>query len=187
MALSSAMTPLGSPLPDISLPTLDGDMLNVSAYADGRPIVLAFVCNHCPYVQHIEAELGRFAADYPNVATVAICSNDAVTYPDDDVPGLRDQVARANWQFPYLVDADQQVALHVGAVCTPDFFVFDRDGVLAYRGAFDESRPRQPTAVTGSDLRSAIQALLDGAPVPEPHRPSMGCGIKWRPENSPPQ
>lgn len=179
------MTALGTPMPAITLPDLDGALVDVAAYAAGRPLVIAFTCNHCPYVQHIEAELGNVAHDHSDVAVVAICSNDASTHPDDDVPGLQEQVERAGWTFPYLIDADQQVAHALGAACTPDFFCFDRTGVLAYRGAFDESRPGQPSPVTGNDLRSAIVHLRSNEPVPEPHRPSLGCGIKWTPGNEP--
>jgi peroxiredoxin len=185
MALTSSMAPLGTPLPDITLPDLDGAPVDVAKFAAGRPLVIAFTCNHCPYVQHIETELGHFAQDHPGVAVVAVCSNDPSTHPDDDIPGLRDQVRRAEWTFPYLVDADQRVAHALGAVCTPDFFCFDPNGALAYRGAFDDARPGEPTQVTGSDLRSAMAHLIAGDPVPEPHRPSLGCGIKWTPGNEP--
>jgi peroxiredoxin len=185
MALTSSMAPLGTPLPDITLPNLEGVPVNLAQFADGRPLVIAFVCNHCPYVQHIETEFGRFAADHPEIAVVAVCSNDATTHPDDDIPGLTAQVARANWTFPYLVDTGQRAARALGAVCTPDFFCFDRNGLLAYRGAFDDARPGQPTPVTGSDLRSAVAYLAAGDAVPEPHRPSLGCGIKWTPGNEP--
>lgn len=179
------MAPLGTPLPDITLPNLDGDLVNVAEFAAGRPIVVTFTCNHCPYVQHIETELGRLADDQRDVAFVAICSNDIAAHPDDDVPGLRLQALRAGWDFPYLTDVDQRVARTMTAVCTPDFFCFDRDGRLAYRGAFDESRPGQPVPVSGDLLRAAIiQVKAEDAP-PEPHRPSLGCGIKWIPGNEP--
>jgi len=185
MPLTSSMLPIGTPLPDLVLPDLTGHPVDVRSYAAGRPLVLAFVCNHCPYVQHIEGELGVVADTYTDVAFIAICSNDAVRHPEDAVDGLLAQVERVGWRFPYLVDADQAAAHTLHAVCTPDFFCFDRDGFLAYRGAFDDARPSQPTAVTGSDLRSALDHIRAGQPVPEPHRPSMGCGIKWRPGNEP--
>ncbi len=185
MALNSSMVPLGIPLPNITLPDLDGAPVNLIEFADRRPLVIAFTCNHCPYVQHIEIELGRFAEDHPDVAVVAVCSNDVSSHPDDDIPGLKAQAKRAGWNFPYLVDAGQHAAHALGAVCTPDFFCFDRDGVLAYRGAFDDARPGQPTPVTGGDLRAAMVHLAAGHAIPEPHRPSLGCGIKWTPGNEP--
>ena len=111
---------------------------------------------------------------------VTICSNDVAAYPDDDVDGLREQAARAGWAFPYLIDRDQVVAKLFGAACTPDFFVYDISGNLGYRGAFDGSTPGNDVAVTGSDLRNAIELLRATKPVPEPQRPSMGCSIKWR-------
>jgi len=185
MPLASHMTPLGTPLPDIALPDLEGEIVNVAEFAQGRPLVVAFTCNHCPYVQHIETEFGLLASDYPGVCVVAICSNDIAAYPDDDVAGLRLQVQRAGWQFPYLRDVDQRVARTLTAVCTPDFFCFDRHGLLAYRGVFDESRPGQPTPVTGGHLRAALAQVQAGNAVPEPHKPSLGCGIKWMPGNQP--
>ena len=145
-------------------------------------LVVVFSCNHCPYVRHIEAELGQVATDYATSAVtfVAICSNDATEYPDDDIPGLSAQAERAAWNFPYLVDTDQFVAREFGAVCTPDFFVYDINGKLGYRGAFDESSPGNGLPVSGANLRAALDLLLATAPVPEPQRPSMGCSIKWR-------
>jgi peroxiredoxin len=185
MALESNMIPLGTPLPNVTLPDLDGNLVDLSAYAAGRPLVVAFVCNHCPYVKHIEQGFASFAADHPDLAIVAICSNDVENYPDDDVAGLKDQVNRTGWSFPYLIDADQSVAHEFRAACTPDFFCFDGSGALAYRGAFDAARPNQPTPVDGADLRAAVAAISAGEAVPEPHRPSMGCGIKWKPGNEP--
>jgi len=185
MPLASSMAPLGTALPDITLPDLEGEIVNVAEFANGRPLVVAFTCNHCPYVQHIETELGRLADDFPGVTVVAICANDTTAYPADDVPGLRSQAQRAGWHFPYLRDIDQQVARTLTAVCTPDFFCFDRDGFLVYRGAFDESRPGQPTSVTGDHLRAALAQVQAGIAVPEPHQPSLGCGIKWKPGNQP--
>lgn len=185
MGLQSHMLPLGTPVPDIALPDLLGERIPLPTYPEGRPLVIAFTCNHCPYVQLIERELGDVAREYGDIAFLAICSNDPVNYPDDDIPGLLVQVERAAWDFPYLVDADQQAAHALNAACTPDFFCFDATGHLAYRGAFDDARPRQDTPVTGSDLRAALQRIRLDEPVPEPHRPSMGCGIKWKAGNEP--
>ena len=113
----------------------------------------------------------------------AVASNDVEAYPDDDVAGMREQVARAGWHFPYLFDADQSVAHAFGAVCTPDIFVFDPAGELAYRGAFDNASPKNGKPVDGSLLRDALTALLAGRPAPQPQRPALGCGLKWRPES----
>ena len=166
-------------LPEISLPDLDGNHRELRDLAAGRPIVIVFACNHCPYVQSVESQLGAIAAANDDITWVAICSNDIAAYPDDDIPGLREQAARAGWRFPYLVDTDQGAARTFGAVCTPDFFVFDATGKLTYRGAMDDARPRQPQPVDGAHLLAA----LDCARSSESYaggKPSMGCGIKWK-------
>jgi peroxiredoxin len=185
MAVQSGRTQLGMPLPDVTLADLDGNRIALDSYRGGRPLVVAFACNHCPYVRHVEGEIARVAAEHPGVAFVAIMSNDVSTHPDDDIPGLRDQLERSGWDFPYLIDADQAVALEFGAVCTPDFFVFDRSGRLAYRGALDASSPKNGIPLTGELLRAAVQLIEADQPVPEPQRPAMGCGIKWLPGNEP--
>lgn len=165
-------------IPDVLLPDLAGTPVSLLEHAGDRPIVVVFACNHCPYVQSIEVELGRIAGQHPEVAWCAICSNDVSEYPDDDVPGLLSQVERARWTFPYLIDSDQSTARAFGAVCTPDFFVFDRDGRLVYRGAMDDARPRQPQAVNGAHLRAALEAAERGHAY-DGGKPSLGCGIKW--------
>jgi hypothetical protein len=185
MALESRMLPLGTPLPHVTLHDVYGVEQTLAGIADGRSLLVCFVCNHCPYVQHIEHGIADVAKDYPNVAVVAICSNDAAACPDDDVPGLLEQISRTGWTFPYLVDADQSVAHMFQAACTPDFYLFDAHGVLVYRGAFDDARPKQQTAVTGRDIRAALDALEAGQVVPIEQRPSLGCGIKWKPGNEP--
>lgn len=182
MPVVTGPTPLGTPAPDFTLPDLEGVEHKLSEYVDGAAAtVVGFLCNHCPYVKHVEDELGRIAAEYAErgVRFVGICSNDVVNYPDDDVPGLKDQVARANWTFDYLVDTSQEIAKAYDAACTPDFFVYDADGTLAYRGAMDESSPGNDQPHDGSALRGALDAILAGESVPLPHLPSMGCGIKW--------
>ncbi|MDC3001988.1 thioredoxin family protein [Actinomycetota bacterium] len=178
MAVESNATELRT-LPDVTLPNLNGEPTSVTALAQGRPCVVVFACNHCPYVQSVERELGAIADAHPDVAWVAICSNDVETHPDDDVPGLRDQATRAGWHFDYLVDISQDVARTFGAVCTPDFFVFDAAGNLTYRGAMDDARPRQPQPVDGAHLLSAVEAARSGQSYTG-GKPSMGCGIKWR-------
>lgn len=175
----SRMAPLGSPAPDFSLMSVTGERVSLSDYANAPALLVVFLCNHCPYVRHIEARLGRVLADLPDLAVVGICSNDTDAYPQDAPPGLLEQSRRAGWTFPYLVDDSQVVAHEFGAACTPDFFLYDGRGRLAYRGAFDESTPGNQQPVTGHLLSDAIRLVLAGEPVPEPHRPSMGCSIKW--------
>ncbi len=180
MAVPSSMVPLHTPAPDFALPDLDGRVVRRDDLADGPALLVMFLCNHCPYVRHVEADLGRVLARYPDLSAVGICSNDAASYPDDAPPRLAEQATRAGWTFDYLVDDDQAVARAFQAACTPDFFLYDADRRLAYRGAFDTSTPGNGQPVTGALLEAAVQAVLAGRPVPEPHRPSMGCSIKWR-------
>lgn len=178
MPIESAGTQIAS-LPDVTLPNLDGTPVSARTIAHGRPTVVVFACNHCPYVQSIESELGAMAAGNDDVVWIAICSNDTTAYPDDDIPGLRAQVDRASWNFPYLVDAEQEAARTFGAVCTPDFFVFDASGSLVYRGAMDDARPRQPQPVDGAHLRAAVECARSGSTY-DGGKPAMGCGIKWK-------
>ncbi len=179
MAVPSAMVPLGTPAPDFALPDTSG-RLHSSADITGPALLVAFLCNHCPYVRHIESALGRVLAGFPDLPVVGICTNDAAAYPDDAPDRLAEQAERAGWAFPYLVDASQDVGREFQAACTPDFFLYDADRRLAYRGAFDTSTPGNDQPVTGALLADAITAVLAGQPVTEPHRPSMGCSIKWR-------
>ena len=187
MAVSSPDTALGTPLPATVLPDLDGTPVDLAALAAGGPLLVVFACNHCPYVRLVEERLGTLVDEFAGsgLRVAAIASNDVSAYPDDDVPGLRDQAARAGWRFPYLVDSDQSAARAFGAVCTPDFFLYGTDGTLAYRGAFDEARPGNGVEVTGHLLRAALTAVLAGAPAPQPQRHSLGCGIKWKPGHEP--
>ncbi len=179
MALNSSMVPLGTAAPDFSLPDLDGALRSLSDF-DAPALLVAFTCNHCPYVRHIEQVFGSFTAGQADLDVVAICSNDAEHYPDDAPAGLAEQAARAHWTFPYLVDESQEAARAYNAACTPDFFLYGPDRKLAYRGAFDGSTPGNGVPVTGEYLASAIEQVRKGEPVPEPHYPSTGCGIKWR-------
>lgn len=187
MAIETPTTPLGTPVVSAELPDVHGQRFRLDTYADGSPLLLAFVCNHCPYVQHIERELGRTTRSLQakGLKVLAICSNDADQYPDDAPERLAQQAERAGWTFPYLVDEDQQVALRTGAVCTPDLFLYDATGRLAYRGAFDGSTPKNDVPLTGEDLTAAAEAVLAGTEVTGEQRSSMGCGIKWKPENDP--
>ncbi len=187
MAVSSQMVPLGAPVPEFSLCSLDGTQIASAGLAGAPGVLVMFLSNHCPYVRHIEDALGSLVAEYADrgVSAVAICSNNTGSHPDDGAAGLAEQAHRAGFEFPYLIDETQQVAHDFRAACTPDFFLFDGSGRLAYRGEFDESRPRNDIAVTGQVLRAAMDRVLAGDPVPEPHTPSMGCGIKWKPGNEP--
>lgn len=182
MAAESTMLPLGTPLPDFTLPAPDGTLHGPSDVPDAPAVLVAFVCNHCPYVVHVGPELGRQAKGWMDqgVAIFAINANDAAAYPDD-APDKMPAFATANgWPFPYLIDEPQDVARAYHAACTPDFFLFDATRHLTYRGRFDPSRPNSTTPLTASDLNSAITATLAGAPVPEPQIPSIGCSIKWK-------
>jgi peroxiredoxin len=174
------MVPLGTPAPDFALPDLDDRSVDRRDFTGAPALLVAFLCNHCPYVQHVEVEFGRVLARHPDLAVVGICTNDADAYPDDAPPRLAEQASRAGWTFPYLVDADQAVGRAYRAACTPDFFLYDAEHRLAYRGAFDDSTPGNRRPVTGALLEQAIIAVLAGQAVPEPHRPSLGCSIKWR-------
>ena len=186
MAASSLMVPLGTPAHDFELPSFDGTTVKL-ADLDGRALLVMFLCNHCPYVRHVERRLGEVVATYAarDVAAVAINSNDLDAYPEDGPAGMAEQARRAGFEFPYLLDETQQVAAAYRAMCTPDLFVYGADRRLAYRGAFDDSTPRNGRPVTGDLLRQALDRVLEGQPVPEPHRPSMGCSLKWRPGNQP--
>jgi peroxiredoxin len=173
------MVALGSLLPTFSLPDLSGAFVSSESFA-GEPLLVAFVCNHCPYVRHVERGFAEVLRRHPQLRAVGICTNDAAAYPDDAPTGLAEQATRAGWGFPYLVDESQTAGRAFGAACTPDFFLYDRTGRLAYRGAMDTSTPGNGLPVTGELLDDAISRVLAGQPVPEPHRPSLGCSIKWR-------
>jgi peroxiredoxin len=173
------MVALGTPAPDFALPDVHGRLVRRDDL-QAPALLVMFLCNHCPYVRHVEVELARVLARHPDLAAVGICPNDTAAYPDDAPPHLAAQAARAGWTFPYLVDADQSVSREYQAACTPDFFLYDGARRLAYRGAFDASTPGNGEPVTGTLLDQALTAVLAGAPVPEPQRPSMGCSIKWR-------
>lgn len=186
VAVNSFMVPLGTAAPSFALPSLDGQTISSGQFT-GRPMLVMFLSNHCPYVKHIERQLGSLLAEYSaaELAAVAISSNNIETHPDDGPSGLTEQVTRAGFTFPYLVDESQEVALAYRAACTPDFFLYDAQHRLAYRGEFDESRPANEVPVTGQALRAALDRVLAGAPAPEPQVPSLGCSIKWKPGNEP--
>jgi len=187
-AVPSTMLPLGTKLPAFSLPnTLDGKRVS-SADFDRQPALLVmFICNHCPYVQHVKQEIGRVVADYAprGVGLVAISSNDVAQFPDDAPDKMKALARSEGWKFPYLFDETQQVARAFQAACTPEFYLFDRERRLVYRGQLDGSRPKNDVPVTGKDLRAALDALLSGKPVSPQQVPSVGCNIKWKPGNEP--
>ncbi|MFG0258804.1 MAG: thioredoxin family protein, partial [Phycisphaerales bacterium JB041] len=157
------------------------------ADTSGKPLLVMFLCNHCPFVKHVREELAALGRHYQpkGLALVAISSNDTENYPDDSPDKMTSEAAEAGYTFPYLFDETQEVAKAYHAACTPDFFLFDKYHKLAYRGQLDPSRPRNDIPVTGADLRAAIDAVLAGRPAPEPQLPSIGCNIKWKPGNAP--
>jgi len=182
MALTpSSMIPLGTAAPDFALPDLDGSQVGLSDF-EGKPLLMMFICNHCPYVIHVNDGLVAFAGIYQEkgLAIVAINSNDVANYPEDSPQKMKEYAERLGYTFPYLFDESQEVARAYDAQCTPDFFLFDADHKLAYRGQLDDSRPNSGIPVTGVDLRAAADAVLAGNEAPSDQRPSMGCNIKWR-------
>ncbi len=183
----STMLPLGTPAPDFSLRSTDGRTVSLSDFRGANGLMVVFMCNHCPFVIHIAIELARFADEYmtKGLAVVGISSNDATTHPDDSPEKMITEAAARGYRFPYLHDATQEVAKAYRAACTPDFFLFDADMKLVYRGQFDSSRPDSGVPVTGKDLRMAADAVLAGNTPREDQKPSIGCNIKWIPGNEP--
>jgi peroxiredoxin len=188
MAVASTMLALGTHAPDFELPdVMTGSPVRRSDF-DDRPVLLVmFICRHCPYVAHVRSGIAELGREYEgsDVAIVAISANDPDAYPEDAPESLAEEARLAGYPFPYLFDATQSVAAAYTAACTPDFFLFDRDRRLVYRGQFDDSRPRNGLPVTGKDVRAAIEAVRAGRPVAGDQRPSIGCSIKWRPGNEP--
>jgi peroxiredoxin len=187
MAVPSQMLPLGTPMPAFSLPDVTTVRAVSSTELSGKPSVVVFICNHCPYVKRIRdglAAFGRTCAEQ-GVSMVAISSNDPSTYPDDAPDKMKAEVTEAGYTFPYLFDETQAVAKAFGAACTPDLYIFDAQGKLAYRGQFDDARPKNDVPVTGADARRAIEALLAGKSPSSDQKPSIGCSIKWKPGNEP--
>ena len=188
MAVTSTMLPLGTTAPKFDLPdTVTGDMVSVDDFADAKGLLVMFICNHCPYVQHIRHGLVELGNDYANgdLGIVAISSNDPAAYPTDAPEEMAREAQEFGYRFPYLYDESQEVAKAYTAMCTPDFFLFGRERTLVYRGRFDDARPNTIGRVTGADLRLAIDAVLNDEPVSEEQFPSMGCSIKWKRGNEP--
>jgi peroxiredoxin len=188
MSTASVMLPLGTTAPAFALrDVVSGQVYSLDSFAGKSALLVMFLCRHCPYVQHVEEEIARIGLDYQDstLGIVAISSNDPVQYPEDAPEGLKEMAVRLQFRFPYCFDETQEVAKSYKASCTPDFFLFDSQRRLVYRGQIDDSRRGNNKPVTGRDLRAAIEAVLAGKPVSGPQHPSIGCSIKWKPGNAP--
>ena len=183
----STMLPLGTLAPAFDLADFDGKRHALEDFKGSQALLVVFTCEHCPFARHIRAGFARFAADYAprGLAVVAINSNDVSAYPQDGPDAMREEARLAGYGFPYLLDADQSVAKAYRAACTPDFFLFDADRRLIYRGQFDDSRPGDDRPASGADLRAAADAVLAGMAAGPEQRPSVGCSIKWKPGAEP--
>jgi len=190
-ATESTMLGLGTGAPEFELananPEFGGERVSLRDARGNHGLLVMFICNHCPFVKHIADELARLGNDLSKkgIGVVAVMSNDLQKYPDDSPEKMRAEAEGRGYRFPYLVDETQEVAKAYRAACTPDFFLFDGNLKLAYRGQLDDSRPNNDEPVTGKDLRNAADAVLGGGAVPEPHKPSIGCNIKWKAGNEP--
>jgi peroxiredoxin len=180
-ATQSTMLALGTAAPAFRLPALDNKLVALDDFREAAGLVVAFICNHCPFVRNVRSEFARFAREYQpkGIAVVAINSNDIQAYPQDGPAGMAEEARTAGYTFAYLLDATQEVAKAYHAACTPDFFLFDRDRKLVYRGQFDDSRPGKGVA-SGADLRAACDAVLTGKAVAGDQKPGIGCSIKWK-------
>ncbi|MEJ2541442.1 MAG: thioredoxin family protein [Gemmatimonadota bacterium] len=184
----STMLELGTPAPDFALPDVaTGGTISLEDVAGGDALLVAFWCNHCPFVLHVEDAFVDFAREYKakGLQVVAVSANDADAYPQDGPDEMKKRAREHRYPFPYLYDETQEVAKAYRAACTPDLFLFDGAGTLVYRGQFDDSRPSLDIPVTGRDLRAAVDAVLAGETPPRDQHPSLGCNIKWRPGNEP--
>lgn len=184
----STMVALGTPAPDFQLPDVgSGAIVSLSTFSEKTALLVMFICQHCPFVKHIKPELAKLAKDYQDseLGMLAISANDIKKHPDDSPAKLKQMAEELGWQFPFCYDETQAIAKAYTAACTPDFFLFDADRRLAYRGQLDDSRPGNDKPVTGKDLRAAIERLLAGQTVDAHQTPSIGCNIKWKPGNEP--
>ncbi len=183
----STMPDLGLPAPAFSLPDPSGRIYTLDDFSEAKALLVVFMCNHCPFVIHLRPALAEFAREYQahGLAVVGINANDAISHPDDSPEKMTEEIANAGYSFPYLYDESQQTAKDYRAACTPDFFLYDGDRKLVYRGQFDASRPGNDIPVTGEDLRAATDALLAGQDIPAEQLASLGCNIKWRAGNEP--
>ncbi len=184
----STMAPLGMKAPNFQLPdVVSGRSVSLDDFETAPALLVMFICNHCPYVKHVREHLAQLVREYQarGVAVVGISSNDVAQFAEDGPDGMKQEARIMGYTFPYLYDESQEVAKQYRAACTPDFFVFDKDGRLVYRGQMDDSRPSSGRPVTGKDLRAALDAALAGRPAPAEQSPSMGCNIKWKEKNAP--
>ena len=184
---ASTMLTLGTKALDFSLPNIDGSTVALSGLSDKPALLVMFMCNHCPFVKHLASALAEFGKEYQEkgLAVVGINSNDVANFPDDSPEKMAEEARAVGYTFPYLYDQTQDVAKAYRAACTPDFFLFDQDRTLVYRGQFDDSRPDNGIPVTGTDLRAACDAVLEGRLVSEEQTPSIGCNIKWKEGSEP--
>lgn len=188
MAMASVMLPLGTAAPPFALrDVVSGQTYSLDSFAGKPALLVMFLCRHCPYVQHVQHEIAKIGRDYADsgLGILAISSNDPAQYPDDAPERLKELAQRLGFRFPLCFDETQEVAKAYKAACTPDFFLFDADRRLVYRGQLDDSRPGNRLPVTGRDLRAAIDAALAGKPIDKDQKPSIGCSIKWKPGNAP--
>ena len=184
---ASRMLPLGTSAPDFNLPDTSGNTVSLADFEKSPALLVVFMCNHCPFVKHVLGNLVELIKDYQarEVAIVGINSNDVANHPDDSPEMMAELTRESGLTFPYLYDETQEVARSYGAACTPDFFLFDGERSLVYRGQMDDSRPGNGISVTGADLTAAIDAVLGEGPVASEQKPSMGCNIKWKRGNEP--
>lgn len=184
----SRMVALGTKIPSFALPDVVlGNIVTLDYFKDKKALLVMFLCRHCPYVQHIKHELAKLGRDYVHqgIGMLAVSSNDAKSYPDDAPVRLKSMAEELKFNFPFCYDESQEVARSFSAVCTPDFFLYDQERKLIYRGQLDDSRPENRKSVTGKDLRAALDAVLAGKPVDPSQKASMGCNIKWKREKDP--
>jgi len=184
---ASTMLALGTSAPDFSLPDIEGNVISINDFKEAPTLLVVFMCNHCPFVKHILSGLIELIKEYQakRVAVVGINSNDVTNFPEDSPEMMANVAKEKGFTFPYLYDETQAVAKAYRAACTPDFFLFDKERRLVYRGQMDDSRPGKNIPITGADLRAALDAVLEAKPVPQEQKPSMGCNIKWKRANEP--
>jgi len=184
---ASTMLPLGTSAPYFNLPDTQGKSVSIDDFKDAKSLLVVFMCNHCPFVKHILKDFVKLVKDYQpkGIAIVGINSNDVESFPDDSPPMMAKVAKQLGFTFPYLYDENQEAAKKYHAACTPDFFLFDKERKLVYRGQMDDSRPGNNIPITGADLRAAINAALTATPVSKQQKPSMGCNIKWKAGNEP--
>lgn len=189
MALtSSTMLALGTLAPNFNLPdVVSSNIVSLDDFKEKKAFLVMFICRHCPYVQHVKEEIAKIGQDYrdKDITIVAISANDINSYPQDSPQSLKEMARELNFSFPYLYDKSQEIAKAYTVACTPDFFLFDKERKLAYRGQLDDSRPGNNLPATGKDLREAIDAVLEDKPINPNQKPSIGCNIKWKPGNEP--